>query len=63
MEALLAQLIIDAFEERKMVIFDISGAYLHAEISEDKFVLLKLEDEFVDIMCKVNPEAIKDVQQ
>ena len=63
MEALLAQLIIDAFEERKMVIFDIPGAYLHAEISEDKFVLLKLEDEFVDIMCKVNPEAIKDVQQ
>ena len=30
---------------------------------EDKFVFLKLGDGFVDIMCEVNTEFIKDVQQ
>ena len=30
---------------------------------EDKFLLLKLEDEFVDKLCEVNPELIKEVKQ
>ena len=38
-----------------MAIFDVRGAYLNAYIPEDKCVLIKLEDEFVDIMCEVNP--------
>ena len=63
MKALLAQLMIDVFEERAMEIFDVPGAYLNPIIPEDKFVLLKLEDEFVDIMCEVNSEFIKDFQQ
>ena len=63
MEALLAQLIIGVFEERAMVIFEVPGAYLNSDIPEDKFVLLNFEDEFVDIICEVNPEFIKDVQQ
>ena len=54
---------IDAFEERVMAIFDVPGAYLNADMPEDKFVLLKLEDEFVDIICEVKPEFINDVQQ
>ena len=53
MEALLAQLIIDAFEERAMEIFDVPGAYLNSYMPEDKFVLVKLEDKFVDIICEV----------
>ena len=32
------------------------GAYLHAEISEEEQVFTKFEKEFVNIMCKVNPE-------
>ena len=63
METLLAQLIIDSFEERATEIFDVPGAYLNSDMLEDKFVLLKLEDEFVDIMREVNPEFIKEVQQ
>ena len=63
METLLVQLTIDAFEERAMVIFDVPGAYLNNYMPEYKFVLLKLEYEFVDIMCEVNPEFIKDVQK
>ena len=37
MEALLAQLIIDSFEERAMEIFDVPGAYLNSDMPEDKF--------------------------
>ena len=46
-----------------MKIFDVPGAYLNSDIPEYKFVLLKLEDEFVDIMCGVKPELIKDFNQ
>ena len=63
MEVLMGQLMIDAFEERTMAIFDVSGAYLNADMPEDKFVLLRLEDYIVDIMREVNPEFINDVQQ
>ena len=45
-----------------MAIFDVPGAYLNINMPEDKFVSLKLENEFLDIMCEVNPELIKDVQ-
>ena len=30
---------------------------------EDKFVLLKLDYEFLYIMCQLNPDLIKGVQQ
>lgn len=33
-----------------------STAYLQTDIPDDKFALLKLENEFVDIMCEVNPD-------
>ena len=46
-----------------MAIFDVPGAYLNDNMPEDNIVLLKLEDDFVDIMCEVNPEFIKEVQQ
>ena len=46
-----------------MAIFDIPGAYLNSDMPEDKFVLLKLEDEFVDIMCEFKPELVNDVQR
>ena len=62
-ETLLAQLTINTFEERAMAIFDVPGAYLNSSIPEDKFLLLKLEDKFVNIMCEVNPEFIKEIQQ
>ena len=35
---------------------DVSGACLHAEFPKHKKVLPKLKDEFVDIMCEVNPK-------
>ena len=43
---------IDAYEGRYMVIFDIPGAYLH-EKSDRKQVLMKLRGELVVIMCEI----------
>ena len=44
-----------------MAIFDVPGAYLKSDMPEDKLILLNIEDEFVDIMCEVNPEHKKHV--
>ena len=41
-----------------MAVFDIPIAYLNSDRPEDKFVLIKLEGELVDIMCEFNPEFI-----
>ena len=56
LEGLLASLVIDAFEEREVAIFDVPGAYLHAKFLQEKLVLMRVKGEFVDIMCDVNPE-------
>ena len=55
-------LIIDSHEGRDVVIFDVPGAYLNADIPEDKSILLNIEGEFVDIMCEVNPKHKKDIR-
>ena len=49
---------IDAYEGRDVVIVDVPGAYLHADMpqTEGKTVLLKLTGDFEDIMCSVNKE-------
>ena len=51
----MAQLRIEIFEESAMVIFDVPSAYLNINTIEEKFILLKFEDEFVNIICEVNP--------
>ena len=61
LEAIIGTLLIDANEDRDVAIFDIPGAYLHAEMPEGKKLLMKFRDEFVDIMCQVNPEYKKHV--
>ena len=54
-EGLLSTFLIDAYEGRKIAVVDIPGAYLHASVNHDKRrVIIKLQDEFVDMMCKVN---------
>ena len=55
-EALLATLLIDAKEQRDVAVFDVPSAYLHADMPAHKFVVLKIEGDFVDIMCDVNPK-------
>ena len=62
LEALMAILLINAYEERDTAIFDVPGAYLHAKMPADKFAILKIVGQFVDIMCEVNPEYKADVR-
>ena len=62
LEALMAILLINAYEERDTAIFDVPGAYLHAKLPDSKFTILKIVGQFADIMCTVNPEYQEDVR-
>ena len=59
LEYFITNLIIDAHEGIDVEVFDVPGAYLNADMPEDKFIILNIEGEFVDIMCEVNPEHKK----
>ena len=54
-------LIVTVHEGRDVVIFDVPREYLNADMPEDKFILLKVEVEFVDIMLEVKPKHNKNV--
>ena len=56
LEALFLSLVMAVKEGRKVAVFDVPGAYLHAEMPSDKQVLMVLRGEFVDMMCEANPE-------
>ena len=56
LEALFALLLIDAHERGPLNTFDVPGECIHASLPDDKAVHIKSEGEFVDIMCKVNPD-------
>ena len=60
-EGLLTTMMVAAYEGRDIATFDIKGAYLHAKMPRDKQILLKLTDDFVDIMCDVNHEHKENV--
>jgi len=62
LEDFLTTILIDAQEDRDVAIFDVPGDYLHAKFPDDKAALMRLRDEFVDIMCDVNPEYEKYVK-
>ena len=59
LEDLFTSLIIDANKGRYLAIYDVLGAYLNADMPNDKFIMLKFEGEIVDIMCKLNPKHKK----
>ena len=61
LESLMTTLMIGAYEGRKTISFDIPGAFLQAEMSEEKLVLLKMKGRFVDMMCDINSEHRKNV--
>ena len=48
-----------AFEGRKIATANVRAAYLHAEM--DDFVVIKLQDPIVDILCEMKPEYSKFV--
>ena len=57
-------LLIDAYEKRDVGTYDVPGEFLQASLSpkpNNERVLMKLVENFVDIMCEVNPEHAKNV--
>ena len=56
LEALILTLIMDAYEDRTVAVFDVPGAYLHANMPEGKRIIMKLRGQFVDLMCEANPK-------
>ena len=55
-------LVIDATEQRDVAIFDFTGDFLQTALPADKFLLMQIRDEFLDVMCEVNPEYIPYVR-
>ena len=58
-ESVLLTALIDAVEDRHVVVADVTGAYLNANM--DNFVLIRLSGDDVDMMCKANPDYKKFV--
>ena len=54
-EYLMSTLFIDDMEQRDVAAFDLPEDYLQTDITEEKRILICIRDEFVDIMCEVNP--------
>ena len=52
-ESVLLSALIDAVEDQHVVVADVTGAYLNADM--DDFVLIRLSGEDVDMMCNANP--------
>ena len=61
LELIMTTLVIDAYEGRDVAIADVPGAYLHAKLPESKTVILRMTDIFVDIMCEINEEYRKHI--
>ena len=55
-------LLIDDTEQRDITFFDVPGSYRQTEIPEYKRILLRIRDEFVDIMCDFNNDYKPYVQ-
>ena len=63
LEGIFTTLLIGAYEEREFISFDIPGAFLQAEMSEDKLLLLKMNGRIAEMMCEVNPEYKKYIHK
>ena len=53
LESVLLTALVDAVEDRHVVVADVTGAYLNADM--DDFVLIRLSGDDVDMMCNANP--------
>ena len=62
LDPFVVSLIIDAFEGRDVGLFDVPGAFLQAIFPDGKFIILKFEGEFVDIMVDCNPIYASEVR-
>ena len=64
LESLIVTLLIDTYEGRDVGTYDVPGAFLQAKLGprpNNERVLMRLVGNFVDIMCKVNPDHTRNV--
>jgi len=61
LESLILSLMIDAYEKRDVATADVAGAFLKGNM--DDFIMVKLINEEVDIMCKVDPRYVDYVMR
>ena len=52
----MATLVIYAMEQKYVAIFYVPGDFLQTALPEDKFLLMRIIDEFADVIYEVNPE-------
>ena len=62
-EGIMLTLLIAAYEGRKVITLDVPGAFLQAEMPDDKMILMKFTGKFVDYMCEVNQDHIPNVRR
>ena len=55
-------LCIDVHDNRDVTLFDAPGIYLNAYIPDDKFIVIKFDTKFVDIICDVNPDLVDNIR-
>ena len=55
-------MVLGAYECRGVAIFDVLGAYLNADMPDEKYVRLKLEGKFMDIMYVVNTDRMPNTR-
>ena len=53
-EGIITTLLIGAYEGRKHISFDVPGAFLQADMPDDKLVLLKFKGRMADMLANVN---------
>ena len=58
----MSTLLVDTMEQRDVAGFYVPGTYLHTGTPEDNQILLRIRDEFVDIMYEVITEYKTYVQ-
>ena len=63
MESLFTVIVVDAHEGRDVIVFNVPGACLNYDMPELTFIIVKIGGEYVNIMCKVNPEHRKSFRK
>ena len=54
LEGIITSLLIGAYEGRNYISFDVPGAFLQADMPDDKLVLLKFKGRMADMLADVN---------
>ena len=63
LEGFFTTLLISAYEGRKNISFDVPGAFLQAEMPDDKLVLLRFKGRLAEMLGEINDEYRKHIRR